>query len=142
MDGGPIFAIQVDNETTDWKYLLALKALALECGMYPAAFTKTGWPQPGPGCPKDLALIPYFGGYPDQFWSHVNHTEASFGAYSFGGPSGELPQGYPYLGVEYGGGMQASYDHRVLLNDSDVPALNLVQFASGANGMGYYMYHG
>ena len=38
--------------------------------------------------------------------------------------------------------MQASYDHRVLLNDSDVPALNLVQFASGANGMGYYMYHG
>lgn len=52
---------KVDNETTDWKYLLALKALALECGMYPAAFTKTGWPQPGPGCPKDLALIPYFG---------------------------------------------------------------------------------
>lgn len=38
--------------------------------------------------------------------------------------------------------MQASYNHRVLLNDSDIPSLNLVQFASGANSMGYYMYHG
>jgi hypothetical protein len=51
----------VDNETSDWKYLLALKALALECGMAPAAFAKTGWPVPSAGCPSNLALIPYFG---------------------------------------------------------------------------------
>lgn len=38
--------------------------------------------------------------------------------------------------------MAASYDHRVHLNASDMPAMHLVQLAGGSNCMGYYMYHG
>ena len=30
---GPVVAVQVDNETSDWRYLLALRALALQVGM-------------------------------------------------------------------------------------------------------------
>jgi hypothetical protein len=38
--GGPIIAVQLDNETSDWRYLLALKAVALAVGMQPPAFAK------------------------------------------------------------------------------------------------------
>ena len=48
-DGGPITLLQVDNETSDWKYLLALRGLAMSLGILPAFFTKTGWPGPAPG---------------------------------------------------------------------------------------------
>lgn len=61
-NGGPVVAVQVDNETSDWKYLLALKQLAeqvnstlvpltntWQLGMLPAYYAKTGWPGPGPG---------------------------------------------------------------------------------------------
>ena len=43
-DGGPVFAVQLDNETVDWKYLLALKALARKY-FSPVYFSKTGWPK-------------------------------------------------------------------------------------------------
>jgi hypothetical protein len=36
---------KVDNETPDWQYLLALRALALDAGIVPATFTKTGTEQ-------------------------------------------------------------------------------------------------
>ena len=41
--GGPIFAIQLDNETGDSDYLLALKGVAMKYNMNPAWFTVTGW---------------------------------------------------------------------------------------------------
>ena len=63
-DGGPIYAVQVDNETSDWKYLLALRALAMSFGILPAVFTKTGWPGPSTGYPSDYPMLPFFGGYP------------------------------------------------------------------------------
>ena len=34
-DGGPIWGVQVDNETPDWHYLLALRDAALAVGMTP-----------------------------------------------------------------------------------------------------------
>ena len=48
-DGGPIVAVQVDNETGDWQYLLALRSLAIKLGVLPAFFVKTGWPAPAQG---------------------------------------------------------------------------------------------
>jgi hypothetical protein len=53
---------QVDNETSDWKYLLALKALGLSLGITPAFYTKTGWPSPSAGYPDDYPMLPFFGG--------------------------------------------------------------------------------
>ena len=45
--------VQVDNESRDWQYLLALKQLGEKHGILPAFYTKTGWPQPHPGYLKD-----------------------------------------------------------------------------------------
>ena len=80
-DGGPIFAVQLDNETPDWKYLLALKDIAAD-SFFPVYFAKTGWPAPA-GAPSNLPLMPYFGGYPDRFWSNDMHPDPSSGSYSF-----------------------------------------------------------
>ena len=61
-DGGPIILCQVDNETTDWKYLLALRSMAMGLGVLPAFYTKTGWPGPAAGYPDDYPMLPFFGG--------------------------------------------------------------------------------
>eukprot|EP00944_MAST-04C_sp_MAST-4C-sp1_P010268 g10268.t1 len=137
-DGGPIFAVQLDNETVDWKYLLALKALARKY-FSPVYFSKTGWPRRGK-LPENLSLMPYFGGYPDGVGDHsmnptANRAEYHFRPLTAGGD-------YPYLGVEIGGGMAAPYNHRVHLSPDDMPSLHLVGVGSGFNGVGYYMYHG
>ncbi len=52
----------MDNETGDWQYLLALRDLARSFGIVPAAFTKTGWPEPAAGYPAAYPMLPFFGG--------------------------------------------------------------------------------
>jgi len=71
-DGGPIVWCQLENETGDWQYLLALKDIASRHGFAPVAFARTGWPAPyspkaTPGhpalpVPADLPLLPFFSG--------------------------------------------------------------------------------
>jgi hypothetical protein len=189
-DGGPIIAVQVDNETSDWRYLLALQAVARSVGMHPPAFAKTGWPAPAAGYPADYPMLPYFGGYPDLFWSNDMHDDVSTGSYFYGhGPSDAgddndgggggggggggsrgaldslaepvepvvvttmnvqsdgqqrqpqlgwtVPAGYPWLDVEIGGGMATAYNHRVHMDDADMPAMHMVFAATGVNSMGY-----
>ena len=127
-DGGPVIMAQVDNETPDWRYLLALKQLATSQGIDPTYFTKTGWPAPAPFYPSDYPMLPFFGGYADQFWTNAMSAQPISGGYLFAatGEAG-VPKGYPYLGVEIGeakryvselnleaagGGMAAAYNHR------------------------------
>ena len=111
-DGGPIVLVQVDNETSDWKYLLALINLAKTVGMDPVFFTKTGWPAPNPGYPSNYPALPFEGAYPDQFWNNQMNATPSSGSYQFS-PSNEAQSNYPSLDVEIGGGMSTSYNHRV-----------------------------
>ena len=137
-DGGPIFAVQLDNETVDWKYLLALKALARKY-FSPVYYSKTGWPRRGK-LPNNLSLMPYFGGYPDAVGDHTMNATTNSAEYQFRPLT--VAGNYPYLGVEIGGGMAAPYNHRVHLSPDDMPSLHLVGVGSGFNGVGYYMYHG
>ena len=143
-DGGPVVSVQVDNETSDWKYLLALRSLALSVGIRPAFFVKTGWPAPSTGYPATYPMLPLFGGYADQFWTNRMAPSADAHAYVFAySPSGHsLPGSVPWLDVEIGGGMAAAYNHRVHMDPDDMPAMHLVDVGSGVNGLGYYMYHG
>lgn len=60
-EGGPIVSVQLDNETPDVEYLLALRALAVEVGIAPSLFIKTGWPSPSRPVPSG-ELIPVYGG--------------------------------------------------------------------------------
>ena len=152
-DGGPITLVQVDNETGDWKYLLALRDLAVEVGITPAFFAKTGWPEPSAGYPDDYPMLPFFGGYADLFWTNEMAPQPSKGRYVFNlaGPtatvdtdrvSWAVPAGYPKLGVEIGGGMAAAYNHRVHMFSEDMPSMHLVDVGNGFNMLGFYMYHG
>lgn len=155
-DGGPIVAVQVDNETSDWQYLLALKALALSVGIRPAYFVKTGWPAPKPDYPPDFPMLPLFGGYADQFWTDQMSPSPSDESYLFNhGPLSMrapeaatsalgwvLPLGYPFLDVEIGGGMAAAYNHRVHMEAADMASMHLCDVGGGVNELGFYMYHG
>jgi len=48
-----------------------------------------------------------------------------------------VPKGYPYLGVEIGGGMAAAYNHRTHMFPEDMPSMHTVDVADGFNGLGY-----
>jgi hypothetical protein len=43
--------VQVDNETSDWQFLAALRTMGLSLGITPCSYTKTGWPSPAKGYP-------------------------------------------------------------------------------------------
>lgn len=43
-DGGPLIAVQFDNEQRNGAYLMALKKIALEIGYDLPFYTRTGWP--------------------------------------------------------------------------------------------------
>jgi hypothetical protein len=155
-DGGPITLVQVDNETSNWRYLLALRELAMSLGILPAVYTKTGWPGPAEDYPSDYPMLPFFGGYPDAFWDGYG-PGAALSEYTFAtapslaasaavtdgadlhASSGAwvIPAGYPWLDIEIGGGMAADYAHRIHLQSDDMPAMHLCDVGGGVNALGY-----
>ena len=85
-DGGPVIAVQLDNEymhsSAPWElttgvsdewvptgnegeaYLLTLRSLALKCGLTPVFFTGTAWG----GAAYSPRVMPLWGGYPYRPW--------------------------------------------------------------------------
>ncbi|MFM8717660.1 MAG: beta-galactosidase [Spartobacteria bacterium] len=159
-DGGPVVAIQLDNEYSGpSRYLLGLKNLALETGMDVPLFTKTGWPRMEDSLPAG-EMIPFYGAYPDAAWEGtVEKSESLLYNYIFrkqridesiasdvntvrGGEDESSRAQYPFLTAETGGGMFVSYHRRNKVEPRDVASLALCQVGSGCAGIGYYMYHG
>jgi hypothetical protein len=157
-DGGPIVGAQLDNETGNAPYLLALKHLAREVGIDVPLYSVTGWN--GAHFPAD-EVLPLFGGYPDGFWEggdtysksdlkhyFFTHTrdDSSIGADLM--PRAERAalvsehDRYPFMTCECGGGMAIAYARRPLIQPDDVAALSYVKIGSGSNLPGYYMYQG
>jgi hypothetical protein len=159
-DGGPIYAIQLDNEYSkhvskgspalvDWE-----KETALKYGMDVPLYSLTGWAD-APFTQDNT--IPAYGSYADYFWitADAKHiTEAfSFSIYrstndintELGDQAKEtegIQTSYdsnPYLTCESGIGMDMAYHRRTNLDYMDNGALSLVEFGSGANGLGYFM---
>ena len=143
-DGGPVWAVQLDNESRDLSYLLALQQLAVSAGITPAVFTKTGWPAPNTPYPPNYPLLPYFGGYADNFFNKAHRSAACTKCFEFPEslPGYKQVPGFPRLGIEIGAGMAASYAHRTHMEPNDMPAMHLVNVGAGFNGLGYYMYAG
>lgn len=66
VDGGPIIAVQIENELYDQPdHLRTLKELAKEVGFDVPLWTVTGWGRAA--IPRD-EFIPLFGGYPEAAW--------------------------------------------------------------------------
>jgi hypothetical protein len=160
-DGGPVIGIQLENEykgedpTKGAEHIRTLKQMAIAEGMDVPLYTVTGWDRAV--IPLD-AVLPVFGGYPDAPWDaspkkmppadvyafrFANRASGSMGAIGGSGQSSSsVYQGTPFLTAEVGGGIQDTYFRRPVVTPDDIAAMIPVMVGSGANLLGYYMYHG
>ncbi len=159
-DGGPVVAVQFDNEQRNGDYLMALKRLTLSIGYDLPFYTRTGWPELTRPVPYG-EMIPLYGDYADGFWERsIGETSGDYyKAFNFkafrsstaiaseqlGAQRERLSQGdelYPYFTCELGGGMMTAYHRRPYVYPEDAYSLAVVKLGSGSNLLGYYMYHG
>jgi len=163
-DGGPVIAIQVENEYSGpTHHLTTLKQMARDAGMDVPLYTCTGW---GSGGEAPFGeLVPFSGAYVDGFWDRSLAGGGYGGVLRLGGfrrgnaaamgmlggestttnaapASKPVKGGYPTCTCELGAGMMASYHRRVFMYPEDTESLALVKLASGTNLLGFYMYHG
>jgi beta-galactosidase len=141
-DGGPVVAVQFDNESNDLPYLFALKKIARELGVDVPFYCMTGW---GQSLPME-ELIPLYGGYADGFWTDSPRDFLDAFDFtpvrSYVDRDNRILHRFPYACCEIGGGMVSSYANRIHTTERDTEALALVKLGSGNNLPGYYMYQG
>ena len=160
-DGGPVMAMQFDNEYSGHgSYLMRLKQMAREIGFDLPFYTRTGWPELASPVPFG-EMIPLYGDYADGFWERsIEETAGNYyKAFNFkafrsstaiateqlGKQEERLNEGdeqYPYFTCELGGGMMTAYHRRPYLYPEDAYSMAIVKLGSGSNLLGYYMYHG
>ncbi|MGN1021540.1 MAG: beta-galactosidase [Aristaeellaceae bacterium] len=163
-DGGPIIGIQLENEYghcggesggSGLVHMMTLKRLAVEAGFRVPIYTATGW---GGGNVVDGEMLPVMGGYADAPWDHsltplpaspnflLQHAPNDPLIASDWQHSGERftyrVADWPYLTAELGGGVQCTFHRRPLISARDTSAQALCKLATGANLLGYYMFHG
>jgi hypothetical protein len=164
-DGGPVVGIQIENEYAlngpgqGREHLAALKKIAIDSGLDVPLYTVTGWDNAV--VPEDL-FLPVYGGYPTAPWDGTRLPLPPNEMYAFrfasrvsGNPdaaggqtaaseshAAALRAETPFLTAEVGGGIEDTYYRRPVLPSSDVAATIPVMLGSGANLLGYYMFHG
>lgn len=165
-DGGPVIAIQLENEFSGpTEHLVTLKKIARDAAMDVPLYTCTGW---GSGGAAPFGeIVPFSGAYVDGFWDRSLRGGGYGNVLRFSGPRGgnaaamgmvggdpattnaapasptpPRAGGYPSFTCELGAGMMASYHRRVFIYPEDIESLALVKLGSGVNLLGFYMYHG
>ncbi|MGW0843789.1 beta-galactosidase [Streptomyces sp. NPDC002787] len=159
--GGPIVAIQIENELYDGPgHLLTLKRMAQEAGLSAPLWTSTAWG--GARLPPD-ELLPLYGGYTETFWTEADggwpdtcrkhfffthqRDDEGIGAdlrptTVRGGDPEESADRFPWATCELGGGMAVAYHRRPRVDTADIGALGLTKIGCGSVWQGYYMFHG
>jgi hypothetical protein len=160
-DGGPILAVQIENEYHERgpgkgdEHLLTLRKMARAAGIDAPVYSITGWDDaviPARG------VIPVFGGYPDGFWYRSPAPLPPSPAYFFSPLRADeivaedlhskRPEidarfaPYPFFTAEMAGGMELSYHRRPVMSAADIAALDIAKLGSGVTLYGYYMFHG
>ena len=163
-DGGPVIGVQLENEYghcggesggNGLIHMRTLKRLALEAGFLVPIYTATGW---GGGNVVDGEMLPVMSGYADAPWdrcltelpANVNYLMQPAPNDTLVGSDWEHDSeeftyqvdAYPYLTAELGGGLQCTFHRRPRLSAADTTAQAMVKLATGANLLGYYMFHG
>ncbi|WP_159794220.1 beta-galactosidase [Puerhibacterium puerhi] len=164
-EGGPVVAVQVDNELYDQPaHLATLRRIAEDLGLRVPLWTATGWG----GAQVPHTLLPVYSAYVDGFWEDSRTEWPEFAACHFryspvrddlsvGADLREALDGIvldpasvplkdddalPFATCELGGGMHVAYHRRPLVSADDVAALALAKVGSGSVWQGYYMYAG
>ena len=160
-DGGPVIGIQIENEyghcggktgEEGEQHMKTLLSMAKEIGFITPIYTATGW-----GGAVTGGMLPVMGGYCEAPWDQrLTEIEPS-GNYIFTkerndhniGSDHGLGAGitfdmgaFPFLTAELGGGLQVTHHRRPIASGLDTAAMSMVKLGSGANLLGYYMYHG
>jgi beta-galactosidase len=160
-DGGTIIGAQIENEyrfnnPAGLEHILTLKKIARDAGIDVPYYTATAWP--GSNI-KQSELIPVWGAYPEAPWDKSTVKLKPSENYLFGTLRSDPSIGsdllgnqkdtanysgyrYPYATAEMGAGNQITYHRRPIILADDVTSLAYVKTGSGANLMGYYMFHG
>ncbi|MFD5837982.1 beta-galactosidase [Streptomyces collinus] len=159
-NGGPIVAIQIENELYDRPgHLRTLKRLAEEAGLSAPLWTSTAWG--GVRLPGE-DLFPLYGGYSEAFWTEADggwpdtcrkhffftheRDDEGIGAdlrpTTVRGADPAQADRFPWATCELGGGMAVAYHRRPRVEAEDVGALALTKIGCGSVWQGYYMFHG
>ena len=158
--GGPIIAVQVENELyDDPQHLATIKRLAQDAGITAPLWTATGWGNAQLPLPE---VLPVYSGYSEGFWVDAeDEWDASFRSHFFfsdrwddpgvgkdlagaawTGVAGDKHPDFPAATCELTGGMASAYHCRPAPTGLDVAALANVKLGSGSAWQGYYMYVG
>ncbi|WP_435748365.1 beta-galactosidase [Microbacterium sp. PMB16] len=149
VDGGPIVAIQVENEYDqgDPAHIATLRELIARCGMDAPFFNVTANTRFDP----PTRVLPLLGGYAYRGWERGG-GEGPISGFSFGTdewqattdlgriyyPAEDYPRGY----IEMGTGSPMRGLDRFRVQAGDVIAQAYDGLGRGASMLGYYMFHG
>lgn len=167
-DGGPVIGIQIENEyghcggftgEKGMQHMRTLTRLAKEIGFEVPYYTATGW---GGALIGDN--LPVMGAYADAPWDfsveqlplNANYligddrNDAGIGSDFVGDDDNSMnsrnytfnPLDFPWATAELGGGIMVTKHRRPIITAKDTEAMVFTRIASGANLIGYYMYHG
>jgi hypothetical protein len=124
-------------------HLATLKDIAINEGMIVPLYTVTGW---GRAAVLENESIPVTAAYPYPFWADPHQSpfflfkdiqrNPDYSPVRYDGSK------YPSFCAEMGVGIQITYARRPRVVAEASEALMLRTLGSGANGIGYYMYHG
>ncbi len=125
------------------RHMALLKQFAQEAGLVVPLYTVTGW---GNAATIPDGAIPVTSAYPYPTWSGATpsplylyqdlHARPDYAPVSY------QPIRYPSFGAELGGGIMVTYSRRPTVSANSLVALVVRELGSGANAIGYYMYHG
>ncbi len=124
-------------------HLVKLKEIAIKEGIIVPLYTVTGW---GLAAVLENEAIPVTAAYPYPFWANPHKSpfflfkdiqrNPDYSPVRYDGSK------YPSFCAEMGVGIQITYSRRPRVVAEASEALMLRTLGSGANGIGYYMYHG
>ena len=126
------------------EHMKVLKSLVNKAGITTPLYTATGW---GNGAIIPNESLPVTAAYAYPTWTRKRdispfylykdmHKDPDYG------PVRYVPEDYPAFAAELGGGIMSTYTRRPVVPAKSIDALINRCLGSGANGIGYYMYHG
>ena len=124
-------------------HMKTLKKLAIEAGLIAPVYTATGW---GGGAIIENETIPVTSAYPYPNWAPIEPSPL----YLFKDirrnpdypPAKYDTERYPSFSSEMGAGIMVRYSRRPVVPPESLEPLVVRALGSGANAIGYYMYHG
>lgn len=159
-NGGAVIGIQIENEYGHCggedgdAHMDTLLALAREIGLDAPYFTATGW---GGARIGTGGILPVMGCYCDAPWDSALTALPPNCNYVFSHERNDVDIGsdfrlgehlrhdtaqYPFLTAEMGGSLGPTFHRRPVASVADTGAMTLCKLGSGANLLGYYMFHG